>query len=103
MSIKHIEFNNYGYLAGTSITSSYQTLVTMTDDADMMFVFNSCDTSLVLEVPSKFTTAEIRLPAKNSFVLDGRTNSKRIAKGLIRVKYASSVPTSGEISITIGR
>lgn len=103
MSIRHVEFDAYGYLDGASITASYQTLVAMSDDADVLFVFNNCDTSLILQIPSKLTTAEMRLPPKASFVLDGRTNSKRIAKGLIRVKYASNVPTAGEITVTVAR
>jgi hypothetical protein len=107
--IKHVDFDDYGFLTGTSVTGSYQTLLTLTDDVDVLFVFNTCDKSLLLQVPSKAlkatstTTKEIRLPVNASFVIDCRTNDKRIAKGIIKVKHAGVVPTTGEISITACR
>ena len=104
MSIKHITFDAYGYIAGTSITNLYQTVVTMTDDADFLFVFNTTDKALIMRVPSgTASTREVRLPAGANFSLDCRTNSKRLAKGLIEIKYASDVPTSGEFCITVAR
>ena len=103
VAIKHVEFDDYGYLDGTSVASTYATILTLTDDVDVLFIFNTCDQSLILSIPSKLSTKEMRLPAKCSFVLDCRANSKRIAKGLVRVKYASAVPTSGEISVTAVR
>jgi hypothetical protein len=100
MAIKHLELDDYGYLTGTAITGTYATLLTLTDDSDALFVFNSCDNPLLLQVPSKLTTKEIRLPSRASFVIDCRTNSKRIAKGVIKVKHAGVAPTTGEITIT---
>lgn len=104
--IKHVAFDDYGFKAFGSVTSSYTTLLTLTDDADVLMVFNTLDQPVLLEVPSKSekstasTTKEIRLPANASFSIDCRTNQKRIPKGTIRIKYASGAPTSGEINIT---
>ncbi len=103
MSIKHVEFDNYGYLDGASLTGSFVDLLTVSDDADVLLVFNSCSEAIVLKVPSKLSTKEIRLPARASFVLDGRTNSKRLAKGVIQVKHAGVVPTAGEVCVSVVR
>ena len=103
MSIKHLEFDDYGYIAGTSITNAFQTVLTLSDDADFLFIFNTCDQALVVRLPSARSTALVRLPAGANWNLDCRTNSKRLAKGLIEIKYADSVPTTGEISVTVAR
>lgn len=103
MSIKHISFDPYGYVAGTSITGSYQTVLSLSDDSDFLFIFNTCDTALIMRVPSYTSTAEIRLPAGANFSLDCRTNSKRLAKGNIEIKYAGAAPTTGEFCVTVAR
>lgn len=100
--IKHLEFDDYGYIEGSAITNVYQTVLTLTDDADVLFIFNTCNNALILQVPSKISTKEIRLPAEASVTIDCRTNSKRIAKGAIKVKFVAAV-TSGELSITAAR
>lgn len=109
MSIKHVAFDNYGGLAFGSVTASYTTLLSLTDDADVLLVFNTLNAAVILQVPSKsekatsVSTREIYLPTGCSFSIDCRTNSKRVAKGDIKIKYASGAPTSGEISITAVR
>lgn len=103
MAIKHLEFDDYGYLAGTSITDSYQDLLSLSDDADVILVFNTCDQAVILKVPSKLSTKEVRLPARASFSIDGRVNSKRLAKGVIQVKHAGVAVTSGEICASVVR
>lgn len=103
MAIKHLEFDLYGYIAGASLTADYQDVLALSDDADVLLVFNTCDQAILLEVPSKLSTQEVRLPARASFTIDCRTNSKRIARGTIRAKHAGGVPTTGELSITAVR
>jgi hypothetical protein len=103
MAIKHVEFDDFGFLLGTSLTGSYQTLLSLSDDADVLAIFNTCDNPITLQVPSKLSTKEIRLPARASTVFDFRTNSKRMAKGIIKVKHSGVAPTTGEISVTVFR
>lgn len=109
MSIKHINFDDYGYKAFGSVTASYTTLLSLSDDADVLFIFNTLNQPILLQLPSKLErassvgTKEVRLPASVSFSIDCRTNSKRVAKGDIKIKYASAAPTSGEITITAVR
>lgn len=106
MSNKHADFDDYGQLAASSLTGSYQTLLTLTDDADILILFNTSNHDLILRVPSKAarstsaTTKEIYVCAAQPFVLDLRPGSKRLAKGLIEVKHAGVAPTSGSISAT---
>lgn len=107
--IKHISLDDYGYLTGTAITGTYQDLIALTDDADFILVFNSCDKALILKVPSKaerstsVSTKEIRVPSGLSFTIDCRANQKRFPKGTIQVKHAGAAPTTGEVTVTAGR
>jgi hypothetical protein len=104
MSIKHITFDDYGYLEAGYLTNSFQGVLSLSDDADFLFVFNTCDAPLILRVPNgSASTKEVRLPSRCSFCIDCRTNDKRLAKGLIEVRYASVAPTTGEISVTVAR
>lgn len=103
MATKHVEFDDYGTIQGTALTGSYQTVLSMTDDADVLAIFNTCDNPIILQVPNKLTTKEIRLAARASTVFDFRTNQKRLAKGLIRAKHAGAAPTTGELSVTVFR
>lgn len=109
MSTKHASFDDYGVLAFGDVLSTYVTLLTPTDDADFLMIFNTLNTDVILEVPSKnersatYTTKEIYVTAGTPFVLDFRAGVKRLAKGLIRVKYFSGAPTSGSIAATVMR
>lgn len=109
MSIKHFELDDTGTIAGTSLTTSFANLISMTDDATVLFFFNSTDVSVILSIPSyimktkSYTTKQWRIPAGGSFALDGRTNSGSIAKGTIQVKSVTGAGTSGEVTINICR
>lgn len=76
----------------------------MSDDADVLFVFNTTDVPILLSIPSgSGASKNIRFPASSSIALDCRINSKRLAKGTIQIKYASGAPTSGEVTVTVVR
>ena len=110
MSIKHLSFDDSASIAFGSLTGTYANLLSMADDADFIFIFNTCDAAVYLSIPSGFlntkpptvTYKNIRLPAKTSMAIDARTNSKRIAKGVIQVKY-DTAPTLGEVTVTVAR
>lgn len=110
MSIKHISFDDSASVAFGSITASYTNLLTMSDDADIILVFNTCNTAIQLSIPAGFTNTRpptlqsknIRFPAGSSVAIDGRSNSKRIAKGIIQVRYVTA-PASGEVTVTVIR
>lgn len=101
MSIKHAEFQPYGKINGTSITGTYQTVLTLSGDADIFFIFNSCDKELIVSVPG--TPDAFYLPPTRSLTFDARTNKKRIKAGTFEVKHAGVAPTTGIFSVTIGR
>ena len=104
MSIKHATFDDSATVAAASITASFVNLLALSDDIDVLFAYNTTDAAVVLNVPSGSALSKsIRLPAQSTISIDCRSNSKRIAKGTIQVKYASGAPTSGEVTITVVR
>lgn len=103
MSIKHLTFDNSGSVEAASITASFVSLLSLTDDVDILFVFNTCDAAVELSIPSGAgAVRSLRFPAGSSMAIDCRTNSKRIAKGTIQVKYVTA-PTVGEVTVTVAR
>lgn len=104
MSIKHLTLDDSATVAFGSITASYVDLLALSDDVDVMFIFNTTDAPVLLNFPSGAGVRKnLRMPASSSLAMDCRNNSKRIAKGTIQVKYASGAPTSGEVTITATR
>jgi hypothetical protein len=104
MSIKHLTFDDSATIAFGAITNSYANLLALSDDADLLFIFNTTDVPISLSIPSGYNASKnIRFPAAASMAIDCRTNSKRIAKGTIQVKYISAAPTLGEVTITAVR
>lgn len=104
MSIKHLQFEDSATIAGSSLTNSYQPLLELSDDCDIVFLFNTTDGPILLRVPSgAAATKEIRLPMGSTMSIDARGNSKRLAKGTISVKYAAGATSSGEVTITVAR
>lgn len=106
MSIKHATFDDSATIAAASITASFANLLSLTDDVDVLFAYNTTDAAISLNIPSGPTTGtrkSIRLPAQSTICIDCRSNSKRIAKGTVQVKYSDSAPTSGEVTITVVR
>lgn len=107
MSIKHLSFDDSATIAFGSLTGTYANLLAMSDDADFIFIFNTCDTAVLLSIPSGIVSnavvyKNLRMPAKSSMAIDARTNGKRIAKGIIKVKY-DTAPTLGEVTVTVVR
>jgi hypothetical protein len=110
VAIKHLTFDDSATITFGALTNTYADLLALTDDIDMLFVFNTCNTAILLSVPSGITNLKpptavyknIRMPASSSMAIDCRTNSKRIAKGTIQVKY-DTAPASGEVTVTVCR
>lgn len=103
MAIKHLTFDDSATIAFGALTATYANLLAMSDDADFIFIFNTCDAAILLSIPSGAASYKnLRMPASSSMAVDARTNSKRIAKGTIQVKY-DTAPTSGEVTVTVCR
>lgn len=107
MSIRHLTFDNSASIAFGSITNTYANLLALADDTDILFIYNTTDAPILLSIPSGIASnvvvyKDIRFPASTSMAIDCRTNSKRICKGTIQVKYVSA-PTSGEVTVTAAR
>ncbi len=108
MAIKHLQFDDSATIEFSSLTGTYQNLLSMSDDADVVFIYNTTNQAVLLKMPSGIVNKvlvykDIRLPATATIAIDCRTNSKRIAKAIIQVKHAGSAPTSGEVTITVAR
>jgi hypothetical protein len=106
---KHVSFDDSATIAFGSITGSYADLLVLSDDADVVFIFNTTDAAILLSMPAGIISSSaavqyknVRMPASSSLALDCRTNNKRLCKGTIQVKY-DTAPSSGEVTITVVR
>lgn len=104
MSFKHTKFETASYIDYAALTTSYQTVLDLTDDAHEIFLFNSTDGIILVELPqvvnnSLSSITAFRMPATSAIVYDGRTNQKTIPKGPIKIKYTGTAPTLGEFSV----
>lgn len=65
-STKHIVWES-GRITGTAITGSYQTVVTATQDAMLLFIFNTTDTPIYVSLDGGTTnTFELEAAAVES-------------------------------------
>lgn len=108
MSIRHLRFDDSATIGFAALTGTYADFLALSDDCDILFIFNTTNAPVLLSIPSGLVASavvykDIRFPASSSMAIDCRTNSKRIAKGTIQVKYASGAPTSGEVTVTAVR
>lgn len=103
MSIKHLQFDDSATILYSSITGAYQNLLTLSDDSDLLFLYNTTNSALIFKIPSGTTTKEIRVPPGATLSIDARSNSKRLAKGIIQVKHAGVATTSGEVTAIAAR
>lgn len=104
MSIKHLTLDDTQTLLADAVTSSFQTILSMSDDADLVFIHNGTDVSILVRIPSGYAATKVlRITGMTSMTIDCRSNSKRIAKGLIEACAASDLPSYGEINITVCR
>lgn len=105
MAIKHALFQDSGVTPFGSVTANFSTLLALDNDCDVLHLFNTTNEPAVISLPN-----ELPYPASNIFLdkgcavsFDFRSNSKRIAKGTLRVKAYASLPTSGYVSVTVTR
>lgn len=107
MALKHVTFESSSLVAGSSLTGSYVTILTTTQDSDFLVVACTCDQNIYLELNSVQLSGvvareEIPWLARQSLVLDFRSLGKRLAAGEIKAKHAGAVPTAGSLAITAG-
>lgn len=104
MAIKHITFDDSASMSYTVLSGAYQTLITMTDDADVLFIWNSTDAAIALSVPNGAgSTKDLKMPKQSTMTIDCRSNSKRLAKGVIRVRATGALASTGEVIATVAR
>ena len=95
----HATISPFGELVGASLTGSYQTVTSTTDDVLVVTVFNSCNKPIILSLDNGVTD-HFKLD-KESFVLDLRSNDRQVKSITCRAKHAGVAPTSGSIRITL--
>lgn len=112
MTIKHAEFDTYATVLGTGLQATNTTLLTMTSDADVLILQNTSDKDVIFSVPARdatkgnavtFTNKDVYVNAGISLMFNFRTNDKSLAKGIIGVRYAIAVGTSGSVTAQVLR
>lgn len=96
---KHITWET-GRISGTSITGSYQDLLAGTQDAVLLFIFNTTDTPIYISLDGGVTdTFELE---GEGLTIDLRANEYLIGKPTVSVKHLGVVPTAGSFRIRMG-
>lgn len=96
--LKHAKIPARIRIAGTSITAIYQTVGVFDDDLRCVFVFNSCNTPIVVSFDGGITD-HFELD-QEGFDIDLRALSLALEKPTVSVKYVSSPPSSGSVRVT---
>lgn len=96
--IKHANIPARIKIAGTSITTSYQEVGVFDDDLRCVFVFNSCNTPIVVSFDGGLTD-HFELD-QEGFDIDLRALSLALEKPTISVKAVSTLPSSGSLRVT---
>lgn len=79
-------------IAGASLTGSYQTVYTASDDVIILLVTNTCDEDIYVSLDGG-TTDHYKLSSSNTgFVIDYTSNSLRLPKPTVSVKHAGVLP-----------
>lgn len=93
-------FQSMGSVAGTALTGTYQTVLTLTADAVCLVVLNTCNNTILVSLDGG-TSDTLRLESGESLTLDFGTNGRRVSSGAtIQAKHAGAAPTQGTIRAT---
>lgn len=91
-----------GKIAGTSLTGSYATLLSMGGAARHVSIFNSCDEAVLVSFNAG-TTDTLELDAGEYFSCDYAALGMQVGSSTIQAKHAGTVPASGSIRAVIVR
>lgn len=86
----------YGKIAGTSLTTTYATLLTMSADARGLTIMNSCDQAVIITLDNG-TTNSIELDAYESITEDYAALGRHLTSSTIKAKHAGTLPKIGSI------
>lgn len=89
----------YGEIQGSSLTGSYQTILTPSGPYQVVQVFNDCDKPIIMSFDGGNT--ETHKLNQESFVLDISANAGLELVLPIKVKHAGSAPSLGSIRVSI--
>lgn len=93
-------FQSAGEIAGTALTGSYATVLTLNADAVCLVILNSCNNTIYVSLDSG-TSDTLKLESGESLTLDFGTNGRRVASGTtIQAKHAGAAPTQGTIRVS---
>lgn len=89
-----------GKIAGASLTTTYATVITPSFITATLFIFNSCNQTIVVSINAG-TTDCFELEIGEAATVDFGANGRSIAASTaIQAKALSAVPTSGTVRIT---
>lgn len=83
---------------GTSLTASYQQVFTSSIEVYILFLFNSCDTPILVSLDGG-TTDHFEFDS-DQIVIDLRYNDLGIENIDVQVKHSGAVPTAGSFRVT---
>lgn len=86
----------YGKIAGTSLTTTYATLLTMSADARGLTIMNSCDQAVIITLDNG-TTNNIELDAYESITEDYAALGRYLTSSTIKAKHAGTLPKVGSV------
>lgn len=93
-------FQSAGEIAGTALTGSYATVLTLGADAVCLAILNTCNNTIFVSLDGG-TSDTLKLESGESLTLDFGTNGRRVASGvLIQAKHAGAAPTQGTIRVS---
>lgn len=96
---KHLVWET-GRIAGTAVTGTYQSLVEATQDAVLLFIFNTTDNPIYVSLDGGVTdTFEL---VQESVTIDLRANDYLLPKPSVSVKHLGVAPTTGSVRVNIG-
>ena len=86
----------YGKIAGTSLTTSYATLLSMSNPAKTITLMNSCDQAVIITLDNG-TTNNLELDAFEAWTHDFAANSMYLSTSTIKAKHTGTLPKVGSI------
>lgn len=99
-SLSNIAYQAKGRIAGASLTGSYTTLLNPTSDLRIIYIFNSCDQTILVSLDGG-TTDTFQLEGGEGCSVDLGTSGLKFDNTVnISAKHDGVVPTAGSVRAT---
>jgi len=93
----NIAYTAKGKIVGSSLTASYATLLNPTTDMRMVYIFNTCNQTILVSLDGG-TTDSLELEAGESVTMDLANNGLKFDNAVnISAKHGGAAPTAGTV------